>query len=164
MKWRTKLGREAAGVEELAQRLVLSRGIQGRNARIPAGFLPDRPDPSRPASSARARRWNRGISAASASGLGDASEDARANRPRAPSAPAYSTPVLGVADRQRHLRGLGRDAELGEETQQGGVGLAVVDDEAGVDGQLAVGGRDPVRVGVAAEAVVGLVERDVGGA
>ena len=67
-------------------------------------------------------------------------------------------PGLVVAHRQRHLRLLRLDAELGEEAQQRRVGAPVVDDEAGVDREVA----DLVGVGVPAEPVVGLVERDLG--
>ena len=119
---------------------------------------------TRAVGSAFARRWKRGISSSIRQCSRERSEDALGEQ----AARAERTGVLdtgaGVADRQGHLRGLGRHAELGEEPQQGGVGPAVVDDEAGVDGQLAVGGRDAVGVGVAAEAVVGLVEGHVRGA
>ena len=45
------------------------------------------------ASSARARRWKRGISSSIRQWSREASEDGRAKSPRTPSAPAYSTPV-----------------------------------------------------------------------
>ena len=70
-----------------------------------------------------------------------------------------------VADRHRHLRLLRGHAELGEDPQQRRVGASVVDDEAGVDAQPGAGGVDDVvGVGVPAEAVVGLVDRDRRGA
>ena len=65
-----------------------------------------------------------------------------------------------VAHRQRHLGLLGRDTELVEEAEKRRVGVLVVDDEAGVDGQGALTLRHQMGVGVAAEAVVGLEERD----
>ena len=68
--------------------------------------------------------------------------------------------ALVVADRHRHLGGLGGDTELGEQPQQHGIGARVVHDEAGVDGQPV----HEVRVGVTAEPVVGLEERDLRGA
>ena len=72
---------------------------------------------------------------------------------------------VGVADRHRHLRLLRGHAELGEDPQQRRVGASVVDDEAGVDAQPGAGGVDDVvGVGVPAEAVVGLVDRDRRGA
>ena len=67
---------------------------------------------------------------------------------------------LVVAHGQRHLRRLGRDSELVEEAEQRRVGVPVVDDEAGVDGQGAPTLRHQVGVGVAAETGVGLEERD----
>ena len=69
-----------------------------------------------------------------------------------------------VAHRERHLGLLGGDAELGEQPEQGRVRALVVDDESGVDGQRRAGTTvDEVRVGMAAEPVVGLEERDVRG-
>ncbi len=65
-----------------------------------------------------------------------------------------------VADRHRHLGGLGRHSELREQAQQHGVGARVVHDEAGVDGQPV----HEVSVGMTPEPVVGLEERDLRGA
>ena len=154
-----EVGREAAGVEELAQRLVVVAVVQekwrfGVRRSSRTTVSEQRPGPTveprdlgqHPPVGRRPQRRPGGEQAARAERTGV----------------LHSGP--GVADGQRHLRGLGLDAELGEEPQQGGVGPAVVDDEAGVDGQLAVGGRHPVGVGVAAEAVVGLEEGDVRGA
>jgi hypothetical protein len=62
-----------------------------------------------------------------------------------------------VADAHRHLGVLRGDAELAEEPDQVRVGRLVVDDEAGVDAH----GTQVVGVGVPAEAVLGLEERDV---
>ena len=135
-------GCEAALVEELAQRLV-------------GAVVVGRQDCSGTTVEARDLQQHPPVGARRQRGpLGE--EPARAQR----------TGVLhtgaGVADRQRHLAGLGRDAELGEEPQERRVGATVVHDEAGVDRQLTVVGRDAVRVGVPTEAGVGLVERDVG--
>ena len=73
-----------------------------------------------------------------------------------------------VADRHRHLRGLGDHAELGEQPEQHRVGARVVHDEAGVDGQLAAlsfaGLPHDMGVRVTAEAVVRLEQGHVRGA
>ena len=145
MKWRTKCGEKPPASRN--SRSVSSLAVVVRTWRAAPG--PDGGTAgSRPASASGRRRQRRP----------GGEQAARAER----TGVLHSGP--GVADGQRHLRGLGLDAELGEEPQQGGVGPAVVHDEAGVDGQLAVGGRHPVGVGVAAEAVVGLEEGDVRGA
>ena len=64
--------------------------------------------------------------------------------------------------REAHLGGLGLDPELAEQPEEMGVGAVVADDEAAVDREhAAVGREDLVRVRVAPEAVLGLVEGDV---
>ena len=69
-----------------------------------------------------------------------------------------------AADAHAHLGGLGLDAELAEQPAQQRVGAVVVDDEPAVDARAAAVGRcDVVGVGVAAEAALGLVQRDVVG-
>ena len=60
------------------------------------------------------------------------------------------------ADRHRHVGVLGCHAQLGEEAQQRRVGAVVVDDETGIDADdTSVGHGHRVRVGVAAQSVVG---------
>ena len=134
--------REAAGVEELAQRRSSSAV-------------------ARPASARGRARWKRGISASIRRYAGRAR--LRRGREQAGGAERAGPLQAGrvVADGHRHLGVLGGDAELGEHPQQGRVGPLVVHDEAGVDGQHAVGAGDVVGVGVAAEPVVGLEEGDV---
>ncbi len=79
-----------------------------------------------------------------------------------PRAPAYSRPQPSQRTPNDMSLCLRADAELGEEPQQRGVGALVVDDEAGVERDLApVGGAHRDRVGMAAEALVALVERHV---
>jgi hypothetical protein len=136
--------REAARGQEVAQGLV-------------AGVLGSAEHGARPAVEPRDLQQHPPVLARAQRGpLGE--------EPARPESPGVLDAGAGVAHRQRHLRGLRLDAELGEESQEGRVGAPVVDDEAGVDGELAAGRRDPVRVGVTAEAVVGLVDRDVRGA
>ena len=109
---------------------------------------------------ARGRRWKRGTGAASG---GAAVDSARALGEEAlQAAPAG---VLGPAASSRyahaHLGVAGLHAELGEEPEQQGVGALVVDDEAGVDAQVAVAARHVVGVRVPAEPRLGLEEGDV---
>ena len=86
-------------------------------------------------------------------------EAARAERTRILDAPLVRGPV--DADRHAHVGVAGLDAELGEEAQQRRVGPVVVDDEPGVDGDGASPDVHKVGVGMTAEPVVGLVQRDV---
>ena len=147
MKCRTKYAEKPPVVEELAQRDVVGASpvAEQRPARaaVEPRDLGEHPQVARVAQVGRGREQ-----AAAAERAG----------------PLEAGAV--VADRHRHLRRLGRDAELGEQPQQHRVGARVVHDEAGVDrrarGRL---GRlvDQVGVGVAAEPVVGLEEGDVRG-
>ena len=73
--------------------------------------------------------------------------------------PGVLQPGRLVAHGHRHLRRLRGDADLREQPQQRRVGAFVVHDEASVDREPA----DVVRVRVAAQACVCLVERHVGG-
>ena len=71
--------------------------------------------------------------------------------------PARVLEAAGARDRERHLRRLGRDAELREESRQERVVAGVVDEEARVE-------REPVapdRAGVTAGALVALEDLDV---
>ena len=90
----------------------------------------------------------------------------RREEPRAAQRAGPLQVAVVVLDRHRHLGRLGGHAELGEQPQHHRVGARVVHDEAGVDLQGAGLPVDRlghvVRVGVAAEPVVGLVEGDVG--
>ena len=84
-------------------------------------------------------------------------------QPGQPAAARVLQAAAGAGDRHAHVRLLRRHAQLGEQPPQVRVGAQVVHDEAGVDAaQHAVGADDVVGVGVPAEPVVGLVERDVG--
>ena len=69
--------------------------------------------------------------------------------------------VALVGDRQGHVAGLGRHPQLFEQPAERGVVAAVVDDEAGVDVEVAVVEVHADRVRVAADAPVGLVEHQV---
>ena len=75
--------------------------------------------------------------------------------------PFHSRPLDLVAHAEAHVAGLGGDAEVGEEGDEPRVVPLVVDEEAGVDVEGAVGEVDPDGVGVAARPVVGLEQRDV---
>jgi hypothetical protein len=89
---------------------------------------------------------------------GGREEPARAARP------GVFQPAALAAHRHAHLGVAGGDPKLTEQAQQAGIGTRVVDDEAGVEGhQPAVTGGDVVGVGVAAQPVVRLVQRDVVG-
>ena len=60
---------------------------------------------------------------------------------------------------QRHLRGLGLDAQLGEQPGEARIGGLVIDDEAGVHGEGAVGRGHGHGLDVSAWLRLGLVER-----
>ena len=140
--------REAALLEELAQRGV--RGVrtggvlggleQAARASVEAGDLAEHPQVARAGQVAPGREDTAGAERAGPLETGGV-----------------------VADRHRHVGLLRRHAELGEEPEQGRVGAPVVHDEAGVDRQPAKALLHHVGVGVPAEPVVGLEERDVTG-
>ena len=95
---------------------------------------------------------------------GQQAQEARVGDPsslREDAGRAASTGVLEAApvavDAHAHLGGMHLDVELGEQAAQQGIGAVVVHDESAVDRMLV----DLVGVGVAAEAVVGLEQRDV---
>ena len=75
--------------------------------------------------------------------------------------PAYSSRPAIERDGERHVGCRGRDAEFGEQGGEIGIAGLVVDDEAGVDGDAAAVRLDLDGVGMAADALVGFVERDV---
>ncbi len=84
-----------------------------------------------------------------------------------PARPALARVLQSTApapDRHAHLRFLRGYAKFGKKPGQQRVCALVVNDEPGVDGQLAaIGQRDLVRVGVAADPAVRLEQRDVVG-
>ena len=72
--------------------------------------------------------------------------------------------AIAQRDRERHVRGRGRHAEVTEQRGQVGVGRLVKDDEPGIDGNRAIGSRYHYRIGVAADPVRLLVNGDAMGA
>ena len=138
-----EVGGEAVLGQEVTQRLVVAfRGEHGLRAAVEARDLREHPQVRRSAQVPAGREHSLATQGAGPLQVG-----------------------VVVADRHRHLRLLRGHAELGEDPQQGRVGASVVDDEAGVDAQSGAGGIDHVvGVGVTAEPVVGLVDRDGRGA
>ena len=83
-------------------------------------------------------------------------------QPRERRAAARVLECVPVArDREAHLRVLGADAELAEETDEVWIGLLVVDDEAGVEPEGPACDRELDGIRVAAGAVVAFEELDV---
>ena len=71
-------------------------------------------------------------------------------------------PAPRTGDRKRHLRLLRAHAELGEQPRQQWIVARVVDQEAGIEGEVrSVGTRDEHRVGVAAGTQIALEHVDV---
>ena len=75
--------------------------------------------------------------------------------------PPVLEPGAVVAQRKAHVARLGGHLELVQQADQAGIGPFVVDDEAGVHGQPALGQIERHGVGVAPRPVVGLEEGDL---
>ncbi len=69
--------------------------------------------------------------------------------------------AIGDAGGEGHCRGLGPNAELGEQAREQGVGVLVVDHEAGVDRYHAGGRGDRDGMAVAADAAIRLEHGDL---
>jgi hypothetical protein len=94
----------------------------------------------------------------------DVLEPGRLREDAGQSAPArVLQAALVAADAHAHLGGPHRDVQFGEQLAQPRIGRVVVDDEPAVDGDRAVAIGHVVRVGVAAEPVVGLEQGHVVG-
>ena len=76
-------------------------------------------------------------------------------------APAYSIPSVIQRDGEGHVGWLGLDAESLQEFDKVGICFGIVDDEAGVDGNVALVQRNEDRVRMSADPVGFLVDDDV---